>query len=300
MTKDIDGRHARALFDNYRRLFIGDQVVGSILELAHDWQHDRQGAKARFVESRRLWETRGGFLETISCEDISYWVRDPLHILVDFPVSELRSTDDGCLKPVAQILYKVPQDDWIVPTLLSPQDKIFDRELHAEMLSAGPGASLATDYLYVLPGWTGRGLGEAVRSKGAMECASMNAGRDAHAQMRYVVGWTFGIHALEVLDPEERLRFGDILRLSSYQQGEVINRLSPRVYLTNRRVPARLLGKWQSAPPVPIVVSDKPYALHVNWYCLVQRLSDYVRASGLVSGSSVPSRGGSSELRLSV
>ncbi len=279
VQEDKDGKHAGELFNNYRRVFIGDQVVEGILELARDWQKDYQLATAAFVQKRRRWESEGGFLETISPRDISFWVNSPLHVVVDAPAPVPASTSNGLLRPVAQILYKLPESDWIVPTLLDPEDKIYDRDLHTELVSAGPESSLATDYLAVMPEWTGKGLGGAVRSAGALQCVSLNAERAARTQMRFVVGWTFAIQALEVFDAEERSRYGDIVRLTSYGQGEIVNRLSLRIYLKLKDVPALLLGKWRTAPPVPIVVSGRTYALHVHWYCLVQRLADFVRAS---------------------
>jgi GNAT superfamily N-acetyltransferase len=279
VKEDKDGTHAGALFNNYRRLFIGDQVVGGILELARDWQRDCPGATAAFVQKRRRWESQGGFLETISTGDVSFWVNSPLHIVVDAPAPVSTSTEDGLLEPVAQILYQLPERDWIVPTLLDPADKIIDRDLHAELVSAGPESSVATDYLAVLPEWAGNGLGAAVRSAGALRCARLNAERGADAQIRFVVGWTFAIQALEVFDPEERSRFGNMVRLRSYRQGEIVNRMSLRTYLRRQKVPTHLVGKWRTGRPVPIVVLDRPYALHVHWYCLVQRLADFVRAS---------------------
>ena len=275
VKEDKDGRHAGALFNNYRRLFIGDQVVGGILELARDWQRDCQGATATFVQKRRRWESQGGFVETVSAGDVSSWVNSPLHIVVDAPAPVSTSSEEGLLKPVAQILYQLPQSDWIVPTLLDPEDKILDRDLHAELVSAGPESSVATDYLAVMPEWAGKGLGGAGRSAGALQCVCLNAERGAHAQIRFVVGWTFAIQALEVFDPVERSRFGDTIRLASYRQGEIVNRMSLRTYLRNHKVPTRLIGKWRTGPPVPIVVLDRRYALHVHWYCLVQRLADF-------------------------
>lgn len=279
VNEDKDGRHAGALFDNYRRLFIGDQIVRGILQLARDWQRDCQDATATFGQKRRRWESQGGFVETISAGDVSFWVNSPLHIVVDAPAPVSTASEDGLLKPVAQILYQLPQSDWIVPTLLDPADKITDRDLHAELVSAGPESSVATDYLAVLPEWAGNGLGAAVRSAGALSCVRLNAERGAHAQIRFVVGWTFAIQALEIFDPEERSRFGDVVRLGSYRQGEIVNRMSLRTYLRRQKVPTRLMGKWRTGRPVPIVVLDRPYAFHIHWYCLVQRLADFVRAS---------------------
>jgi hypothetical protein len=65
--------------------------------------------------------------------------------------------------------------------------QIIDRDRHAELVSAGPESSVATDYLAVLPEWVGNGLGEAVRSAGALSCVRLNAERGA--MLRFVLWW---------------------------------------------------------------------------------------------------------------
>lgn len=276
---DGDSGESGDLFAIYHRLFIGDQIVEAILDLARDRPTNPARATAAFDQKRRRWETDGGFVETLSPQAVSAWLESPSHIVAEalFTGAGAGPHNDGIGRPVGSILYELPRGEWIVPTLLGEGDTIFDQVLHDEVMAAGPDSCVATDYLGILPQHAGKGLAGAVRQAGAMRCVDLNAGRPRKEQARFVVGWTFAIQGLWVLDPEEQVEFGSAIQLSELGQAELVNLLSLRTYLAGRKVPTRLLGKYCSAPPVPIQLSGRRYAFDMHWYCMVQRLEDYAR-----------------------
>lgn len=271
LRRDEDGSHARALFQRYRRLFIGQNVVRAILGLQAG-QHDAAAAERAFSCLRDAWETQGGFLETISPENIGTWISSDAFIVAEAADPERAAT--GTFTPVADCILRLPDRGWAVPKLTQPRDEVFDPDLYQAIVEDGPAAAAMIDFLGVLPAWSDKKLAGAARHAGMLELIRLNSRRSAAQQIRHVVGMTFVVRGLEILDPEERQRLGPVIRLADLGQAEVVNRASLRAIASSKRCPARPVGRWSSAPPVPIVVAGRPYGLQVHWLCHVRSVAD--------------------------
>lgn len=268
-------RDAEKIFRRYQRMFIGAQVVQAILELNETHARDpADSVLGRFRRRRREWESQGGFLETVTAEDIATWISSDSYIVTE--ASDPDALRHGTFVPVAQCMYRLPahEDDWVIPLLAEPPDEIYYPALYRTILRDGPRASALVDYLGVLPGWVHRGCAGAARYAGMLEVIRRNAAcADAH-RIRHVVGLTFVIRGVVVpgttgTEPDAVLRLD-----RDFGQDEVVNRASERAITTSRRCPSQVLGQWRGAPAVPVTVGGRTYLLRVHWYCHVRAVSD--------------------------
>jgi hypothetical protein len=272
LDQDEGARNSTEFLRRYRRLYISDQVAEAILNLARDWQVDKCSAAAEFARKRQRWESQGGFLDMLSVEEISGWIRSSSYIVAE--AAPLATTESDLFIPVAQRVYRLPEDDWIIPLLLEPEDTILDPDLHREVLSAGPRSTGIADYGGVVPEWAASKLAGAARYAGALEVIRRNIDRSRNSQVRFMASFIFAIQGLEVFGAEEREQFGAVIRLASFNQDEIVNHVSLATNMGSKRVPMRLVGIWRTAPPVPVLVHGKSYALKVHWHYMVLRLED--------------------------
>ena len=200
----------------------GDRA--GILELRRHYHSDPGAATAAFSRKRRAWETRGGFLEMVTEKDISSWIDSDSYIVAE--ASQPDVAEGGDFVPVAHCVIVLPQRDWVVPRLTDQGDEIFDPVLNDALLSAGPQATALVDFLGVLPEWSGRKVAGAARYAGMREVIKQNAALPAESQVRYVVGLTFAVQALEALDPDESAMLGGLIRLVDLGQEEIVNQAS--------------------------------------------------------------------------
>lgn len=272
LNQDEDARIATEFLCRYQRLYIADQVAQAILDLATGSQEDKASTIAEFVRKRQVWESGGGFLDTLSVDDISRWINSSSYIVVE--AAPPATADSVLFTPVAQRVYHLPKNDWIVPLLREPEDTIIDPRLYQEMLSAGPGSTGIADYGGVLPEWGASKAAGAVRHAGALEVVRQNAARPPDSQVRFIAGFIFAIQGLKILDDEERERLGPNIRLADFGQSEIINHISLATNTGSRRSPMRLIGMWRTAPPVPVLVHGRSYALHVDWHYMIMKIED--------------------------
>lgn len=272
LNQDEGVRNSTEFLRRYQRLYISDQVTGAILDLARGWQVDKCSATAAFARKRQRWESQGGFLDMLSVEDISGWIQSSSCIIAE--VAPPATAESDLFMPVAQRVYRLPEDDWIVPLLLEPEDTILDHELYRKVLSAGPRATGIADYGGVVPEWAASKLTGAARHAGALEVIRRNTDRPPNSQVRFIASFIFAIQGLEVFDAEERERFGAVIRLASFNQDEIVNHASLATNMGSKRTPMRLMGMWRTAPPVPVLAHGKSYALKVHWHYMIMRLED--------------------------
>ncbi len=262
---------AEAFHRRYRRRYIGDEVVAGILELA-DASNDEQHAAAAFDAKREDWELHGGFLETLSVEDVERWLHSDSYVLVE--VAAPGSDGSGCFEAVAQRLLRIPTTDWVVPLLDGPDDEVLDQPRYDAILSAGPLASALTDYLGVLPEWAGCGAAAEARYAGMLELIRRNAARPTDAKLRNLVGLIFAIQGVDVLGGRDGQAIERSIRLSDFGQREIANRASLRTNRASRRTAAHLIGRRSAGPGIPVAIGPARYALRVDWYYIVQQLDD--------------------------
>lgn len=263
---DPGARHAAALFERYRRLFVGAGIVAAILEL----ERGRPGAAEAFERRRRRWELHGGFLETITLNDVRRWIASDDHIVVEAAVGSASAA--GAFRPVAQSVLRLPGDGWAWPSLGGPRDEIFDPDAYERVQHDGRDACALSDYLGVLPQCAHTGLAGAARASAIAELTRRNASRAPTRRIRNIVGFIFAVHGVELLEEHDRRRYGDVLSLADLGQPEIINRASLRAVTDSARSPARSVGIWRHAPPLPVALDGRRYRLLVHWHCIARRL----------------------------
>ena len=262
---DENDRAASGLYHRYRRLFIGDSVATGILEFERDRRTESGRAEARFRARREQWEKRGGYVETVTLRDFSSWIASPSCIVAEATDPEIAAAGD--FLPLAQAVLRLPDDDWVVPNLAEPLDEIHDRELADAIRRDGPRASALIDYLGVVPEWADNKLAGSARHAGLREVVRLNGMRPARHQVRWALGVAFAIQALSVPGRPA-------IRLSDLGHSEIVNRASMRAIGSSTRCPARIVGKWRSAPPVSVGVDGRSHLLDVHWYCYARDVRD--------------------------
>jgi hypothetical protein len=258
--------HASGLLRRHRQLYIGQEMVAAILALA---ESSREDASAIFADKRERWERQGGFIESLSLEDIHGWIESDRHI-----VAEASSPQSNRFHPVAQAVFTLPAAGWVVPQLTDARDEVLDPAIHRRILQDGPRATALVDFLGVLPEWSHSRLAGSARHAGILELIRRNRSLPPKAQIRQVLGMAFAVQKLEIVNPEPKQRFGRFIELSEIGQDEIVNRASLDAIGKSVRSPAHLLGMWRSAPPVTVVLDACTFRLHVHWYCFVRLLEE--------------------------
>lgn len=270
LSHDETGHHGAALFQRYRRLFIGDSIVRGILALKRR-EHDPV-ARAQFARHRQAWKDCGGFIETITLENVVSWVRSNEYILAE--AADLDSNEGWPFTPVAECVFRLSTDRWLVPRLVEPLDEIYDSKRYERIVEDGPQASAVIDFLGVLPELAGKGLAGSARYAGMLEIIAQNEKRPPEQRIRHILGMTFAVQGLEILNPEELATHGRFIWLSDLGQDEIINRASVEAISKSKRCPAYSIGRWAGALPVPVTDDGRSYRLHVHWYCNVRDTQD--------------------------
>lgn len=259
--------HERAadIYRRYRELYIGEKVVRAMLELKND-----PSSATRFADRRRVWEDSGGYIESIAQSDISAWLSSGSFVVAE---AARPDTESGRFVPVAQCVYRLPEGNWVIPVLAEPVDEIYDPILYESILADGPGATALIDYLGVLPAWSASRLAGAARYAGMQQIMRMNLLRAPGHRIKYAIGLSFAIRGLK-RSPSHGDRAGStsLTLEDDLGQGMILNSASRRAISTSARCPATLIGKWNSAPPVPVHVDGATYFLDVDWYCYVRRV----------------------------
>lgn len=178
----------------------------------------------------------------------------------------------GAFQPVAQSVLRLPGDGWAWPSLRAPRDEIFDRDAYEQVHRDGPDACALSDYLGVLPQCAHTGLAGAARATAIGELTRRNASRPPTRQIRNIVGFVFAVQGVELLDDDDRRRCGDVVSLTDLGQPEITNRASLRAVAESARSPARSVGMWRHAAPIPVALDGRRYRLLVHWHCIARRL----------------------------
>ncbi|MTD55587.1 hypothetical protein [Amycolatopsis pithecellobii] len=272
VREDDDMLASTRFYDRYQQMFIGASVVQGILDLDRRYSVDPESAIREFRRKRRTWESCGGYLERITTEDIHHWISSDSYIVTE--AADPDTTTAGAFSPVAQCIYKLPADEWVIPQLADPPDEIFDHELYKTIQNDGPRASALIDYLGVLPKWSDRKLAGSARFAGMLELIRQNANRASDSRIRHVIGLTFAIEGVIVPDSAGAKPRKSIRLMERFGQEEIVNQASTRAITTSTRCPPQALGRWKSAPAVLVPVNGVPYSLQVYWYCYVRTVSD--------------------------
>lgn len=262
-----DHECAADLYRRYRELYIGEEVVRAMLELTGD-----PTSASRFEDRCLAWEEGGGYIESLTESEISTWISSG-----SFVVAEAACPDSGSGRfvPVAQCVYHLPEDNWVIPVLTEPADEIYDPILYESILDDGPGASALIDYLGVLPAWSDNRLAGVARYAGMRQIVRMNPRRAPSHRIKYAVGLSFAIRGLK-LPAAHGDHPGDTALTLEPGRGQrvILNSASRRAISTSAQCPATLVGKWNSAPLVPVPVAGSTYFLDVDWYCYARRVPD--------------------------
>lgn len=277
LHRDPGGACARALHARYRRHYIGADMVRAILALRRA-SRDDPGEAELFGLRRRHFEQAGGFLETISADQVAAWVSSDAYIVAE--AADPDQAGRGRFVAVAECVVRLGRDGWVVPQLVPGTDDVTDPELHAAIVADGPGASALIDFLGVLPEWADRKLAGAARYAGMRELIRLNDRLPPERRVYHVVGMGFAVHGVEIHDHAERQELGSVVRLAELGQAEIVNRASIRAITTSKRCPARTVGVWRSAPPVRVSVDGRRYGLQVDWLCHVRSVPDIERRDG--------------------
>lgn len=256
-------------------MFIGARVVQAILQLNESHRLDPEPAIDEFRQKRQDWEAQGGYLESVTVEDIATWVLSDSHIVVE--ASDPDALKNGSFVPVTQCVYQLPRNEWIIPQLAEPPDEIYNPELYDTIVRSGPQANALIDYLGVLPEWTNRGCAGAARYAGMLEVMRRNAALADADRIRHVVGLTFAIQGVVIPDLSETESDAALRLDRDFGQGEIVNCASMQAITTSRRCPSKVLGRWKDASMVPVTIDDRLYLLQVYWYCHVRGVSDVLK-----------------------
>jgi hypothetical protein len=267
-----DGSSAKQFYERYRQLYIGDEIVTALIELSDRWVDEDHSAIAAFNMKRESWELHGGFIETVSADDMLSWLESGSYILVE--VAAPGSDESRAFDAVAQRLLRIPTTEWVVPLLDGPDDEVSNQPLYDAIVSAGPSASALTDYLGVLPAWAGYGVAAQGRHAGMAELIRRNKARRQDAQVRYLIGLIFAVQGVDLLGGRDGETVERSIRLSDFGEREISNLASLRTNRGSRRSPAHLIGKRKSRPGVRVTIGTVSYALRVDWYYIVQRLDE--------------------------
>jgi hypothetical protein len=274
LEKDEDLAHASPLVRRLERLYIGREMVAAMLQLAEQSQEDPHTAATAFASKRRRWERDGGFIEAVSVEEATEWIQSDSYVL-----AQASAPGSSCFHPVAQAVLKLPRDRWVVPLLTYARDMVHSPSIHDRILADGYRATAMVDFLGVLPEWSHTRLAGSARRAGIMELIRRNRFLPREHQIRQLMGLSFAVQRLEILDSAHRKRFGRFVELTELGQEEIVNRASMSAIGRSLRSPAHLLGQWRSAPPVEVCLDGRSYLLHVQWSCFVRLIEEVAGAN---------------------
>jgi len=270
-------QYATAFYSRYRRLYIGSEMVKAVLALADQPRAESYSATAIFEAKRQVWEDQGGYLETIVLTDVWRWLESGSYFIAE--VAAPGGSRDDAFLAVAHGVFRVPTSGWIIPLLEGSADEVSDQPRYEAVVSEGWQSSAVVDYWGVLPEWSGKGLAAEARHAGMREVVRRNRTLVREAQVRSVIGLAFAVQGVEVLSGPNGHTVERAVRLADLGQAEVVNRRSLQANTGSHSCPARILGKWRTAPRVPVQIGNARYHLDVEWYCYVHRLDEVIHSS---------------------
>ncbi len=256
--------HADAIFKRYQQRFIGNDIVRAILRL----KQQSLGAKLDFSEQRKQWTNNGGYIESISINDVRTWINSKQYI-----VAEASDSNKEYFEPVADCIFRLADNTRVFPHLHKERDKIFNHKAYKAIDSAPPNASAIIDYLSSTPTQTGGQYAGNARYAATQEIIRQNTHLPPQARIRYSVGLSFAVQGLHICSPKQQKQLGEQIMLADLEESEIVNQASMNAISGSRRCPSILVGKWLQAPIVPISVDGYRYGLYVHWYCHIRQIN---------------------------